>query len=190
MSAHRNGLHSQHPERIPDCRQDPQSMPPISMFHIPPPPIIFSSSRDARQVPMDVDSRPPVSQGSPNLSPQHGRESTCCPVSQGRKEIQEIISSFQGNLERILSSTFGTPSGQAMLSSLPPTTAPLPTSALCSNCTQQSTGNSYSCEHCRIVMVGLYPLSQGHSHVPITSAIHVTRKISQDFVSVSWVRIR
>ncbi|KAF8832007.1 hypothetical protein HHX47_DHR1000906 [Lentinula edodes] len=71
----------------------------ISYSHIPPPPIIFSS-RPCPQEPMDVGK--PETNDPPTV-PQHDIAS-CCAVAQTRKDVQELITSFKVDLDRVIAS--------------------------------------------------------------------------------------
>ncbi|GAV98769.1 zz type zinc finger domain-containing protein [Lentinula edodes] len=71
----------------------------ISYSHIPPPPIIFSS-RPCPQEPMDVGK--PETNDPPTV-PQHDIAS-CCVVAQTRKDVQELITSFKVDLDRVIAS--------------------------------------------------------------------------------------
>ncbi|KAF8167336.1 hypothetical protein B0H34DRAFT_681448 [Crassisporium funariophilum] len=168
------GAHSQAPQAVHSTFTNSRA---ISMSHIPPPPIIFSSSPSASsQVSMDVDTSTtgPFNQGSQRpgsqrSTPQHQTSASapraCCSVSQGKAEVEVMLQNFQEGLNRVMTSNFSTPLGsnpflpgtsfgeRNTLSSV--TSAPPP--FLCSVCTQnisraESLGSWYSCDNCHLVV--------------------------------------
>ncbi|KAJ3867306.1 hypothetical protein EV359DRAFT_34766 [Lentinula novae-zelandiae] len=83
----------------------------ISYSHIPPPPIIFSS-RPCPQAPMDVGK--PETNDPPTV-PQHDITS-CCAVAQTRKDVQELITSFKVDLNRVIASLDPSPQNDIPMS--------------------------------------------------------------------------
>ncbi|KAJ6621136.1 hypothetical protein B0H10DRAFT_2215397 [Mycena sp. CBHHK59/15] len=140
--------------------------PFIPASHIPPPPIILSTP----QAHMDVDSSSSdhySSSISSTLKPQHqhGPQSVaacnsaaCCAVSQGKVEMEQMVSKFKDDLDRILKASFGTPA----VSPLPvspsfPNMMPLipPSFCLfkyCTTCAKIFQGPWFACEKCSIVV--------------------------------------
>lgn len=83
----------------------------ISYSHIPPPPIIFSS-RPCPQDPMDVGK---AETNDPPTVPQHDITS-CCAVAQTRKDVQELITSFKVDLNRVIASLDPSPQNDIPMS--------------------------------------------------------------------------
>ncbi|KAL0951646.1 hypothetical protein HGRIS_008326 [Hohenbuehelia grisea] len=159
----------------------PPPPPPISLFHIPPPPIIYSSPpRAFTQDPMDVDPPPVVPKLFPNASrraqqpavpPKPDVLKPCACVG-GKKEVQELITTFQQDLDRVLTRVFGETQPEPRAPSvlprppiipppapyvpyLPPASTapkqPIPCcpSLWCSSCRQMFRGSSYfTCDRC------------------------------------------
>jgi next to BRCA1 gene 1 protein len=148
------------------------STPRVSWYHIPPPPVIFSFS--PHHAAMDVDHNTgspavtnttivPDRQDPPKVSPQHqvpqseaSHASSCCAVSQAKLEIQTLMGTFKDDIDRIITSAFGSPSStsQSPPSLFPNTTTaqPVPATAFpwnsCSQCSQRIYGLMYSCNKC------------------------------------------
>ncbi|KAJ3908964.1 hypothetical protein F5879DRAFT_1041371, partial [Lentinula edodes] len=99
----------------------------ISYSHIPPPPIIFSS-RPCPQEPMDVGK--PETNDPPTV-PQHDIAS-CCAVAQTRKDVQELITSFKVDLDRVIASLEPSPQNDIPmpLNQVPPSNVPESSSTL------------------------------------------------------------
>ncbi|KAJ3876844.1 hypothetical protein F5051DRAFT_331097 [Lentinula edodes] len=123
----------------------------ISYSHIPPPPIIFSS-RPCPQEPMDVGK--PETNDPPTV-PQHDIAS-CCAVAQTRKDVQELITSFKVDLNRVIASLDPSPQNdipmplsQAPLSedSIQPAKIPLQYN-LCWRCGVIKQGPWFDCSTC------------------------------------------
>lgn len=97
--------------------QQPYFNKPISLFHIPPPPIIFSAPpRAVTQAPMEVDSlstsyqtqqTPRQSHTPPQHNPFISKGVEYCSVAQGQSDIQALLTDFQRDLDSILTRTFG-----------------------------------------------------------------------------------
>lgn len=97
--------------------QQPYFNKPISLFHIPPPPIIFSAPpRAVTQAPMEVDSLstshqtqqiPQQSHTPPQHNPFISKEAEYCSVAQGQSDIKALLTDFQRDLDSILTRTFG-----------------------------------------------------------------------------------
>jgi next-to-BRCA1 protein 1 len=147
------------------------SNPFISLSHIPPPPVILSSTAASTpQAPMDIDcwtpdqSQSTLPSSSSTPKPQHQQrpqsESSCCAVSQGKLEMQEIVSKFKQDLDRILQSSLGTPEPMTPLAPLPvhKDMFPGPPSSFClfkycTTCAKIFQGPWFACEKCSIVVV-------------------------------------
>ncbi|KAF9469784.1 hypothetical protein BDZ94DRAFT_1286368 [Collybia nuda] len=90
---------------------------PISLFHIPPPPIIFPAPpRAVTHAPMEVDSLSTSFQSQQTPQQAHTlpephlvvpNQVKCCSVAQGRSDIQVLLADFQRDLDVILTRTFG-----------------------------------------------------------------------------------
>ncbi|KAJ7675344.1 hypothetical protein B0H17DRAFT_1081087 [Mycena rosella] len=134
-----------------------------SASHIPPPPIILSAASSSQAL-MDVDSTSAgrYSPGSTStFKPQHqhdpqsvtaGTPGACCAVSQGKVEMEQIVSRFKDDLDRILKSSFSSPA-PAPPSFMPP----LPPSSFClfkycTTCAKIFQGPWFACEKCSIVV--------------------------------------
>ncbi|KAJ7459185.1 hypothetical protein B0H11DRAFT_1737394 [Mycena galericulata] len=142
--------------------------PFISMSHIPPPPIILSSAASSTQTTMDVDSastdRFSPSSTASTLQPQHqhapqsataGSSASCCAVSQGKVEMEEIVTKFKDDLDRILKTSFGTPvSTPAPAPYMPPLQPPSSFCLFkyCTTCAKIFQGPWYACEKCSVVV--------------------------------------
>jgi next-to-BRCA1 protein 1 len=149
------------------------SSPAISFSHIPPPPVIFSSSFG-----VDADMNSPTVTNSTIGSDEHSfphvhvpqsRESTarppsCCAVSQAKAEIESLMASFKSDIDHIMNNTFGSP---------PPTATDTPTPVLptppcplhpqpqcCASCFQWLGSSWYTCLACsyKLVCVGPIPI--------------------------------
>lgn len=172
----------------PSHYQDSKYMshPPISLSHIPPPPIIYSSgpfptgSRVPSFPPMDIDQlapMAPLNHAQGLRFPQHPETprkrdaapvTACCDVTQGKQEVEALITKFKEDLEVTLKKAFGP--GYNMEHSLStlnplastsiPTPAP-PTQAApmlclykyCMPCGKIFQGAWYTCDKCSVVMV-------------------------------------
>ncbi|KAJ7193347.1 hypothetical protein GGX14DRAFT_589198, partial [Mycena pura] len=146
------------------------TQPYIPFAHIPPPPIILSSFPGASgKQELDVSSASYAPSSTSTLKPQHQREpqsvtagtpAACCAVGQGKLEIQDIVSRFKDDLDRILKdSGVGTPTPTPLLP--PPVCAPFmpppPPSSFClfkycTICAKIFQGPWYACETCSIVV--------------------------------------
>ncbi|KIM47460.1 hypothetical protein M413DRAFT_22123 [Hebeloma cylindrosporum] len=102
----------------PEFAQQSDATRRISMFHIPPAPLIPPTTRSvSSQVPMDVDPTTPTTSNIrpqlPGQAPQPSASApslgACCPVSQGRAEVQELLLNFQEGLNRVLESNLESP---------------------------------------------------------------------------------
>jgi len=98
----------------------PQSQPTpshISMFHIPPLPIIYLSSCSSSHPPMDVDpaladrsiesrnsSFPQHNESQPEQNTQ--KPSSCCAVAHGKAEMEHLLLNFKFDLDRIITTSF------------------------------------------------------------------------------------
>ncbi|KAJ7040345.1 hypothetical protein C8F04DRAFT_948739 [Mycena alexandri] len=139
--------------------------PFISVSHIPPPPIIMSSAGSSSAT-MDVDaSTRPYSPASTSTTPmpqQHhldpqsgtaaGKSANCCAVSQGKVEMEGIVSKFKDDLDRILKSSFS-PANSTPLPA--PFMAPPSSFCLfkyCTTCAKIFQGPWFACENCSIVV--------------------------------------
>lgn len=144
------------------------SVPPISMFHIPPPPIIFSATSSSFSL-AEIDSPGVSNRGTNSSGPQfqlapqpRAAVNPCCSVAQGKAEVQSLITGFQDHLNKVLMSTFGSPASLPA-SSPPPTDVEAAEnksvddltstglSSLCSICMQRQKGSWYSCDHCHLL---------------------------------------
>jgi len=109
------------------------SSPPMSLYHIPPPPVIFSSFSPSYGT-TDVDPMPcsPTVTNTTigpdrceprsNTSPQHQdpqpraatpKQPSCCGPSQAKLEIQTLMASFKNDLDNIITKSFGSLSSTA-----------------------------------------------------------------------------
>ncbi|KAF8899092.1 hypothetical protein BD779DRAFT_1486970 [Infundibulicybe gibba] len=167
--------------------------PPISLFHIPPPPIIFSSPpRAFTHKPMDIDITPVAANlGShPFTRPQQTdtpMPDDCCSVAQAKVEIQALLTHFQQDLDRILTRTFGpefvgtpTQNHRTLGHSIPSTSSlfmpPMPQVLMCSSCAKWFQGRWYACELCHYVMcVGCYDRGDPSYCFSTTGCHHMTR---------------
>jgi hypothetical protein len=94
------------------------SAPSISPAGIPPPPIIFHTA-SPRTSPTPLTT---VRLSPGQLSPLSRTPSTCCEPSQKKDEMRDMMSTFLRDLNRIASSTFDVPVGQAAIQG--PSTTP------------------------------------------------------------------
>lgn len=167
-------------EQTPTSQGTPQvdtpAQPPISMFHIPPPPIIYSISSSAPraldQAPMDVDPSPhgehyshhnPQGQESQQTAAKTDLASTepCCAFEQGKAEVQTLFDKFKKDLDSALISTFGpcncSKLENATASAYSPVSHPtLPVTCLykyCTSCAKIFQGPWYSCQNCNTTLV-------------------------------------
>lgn len=111
--------------------------PPSKMFPPPPPPILFPTSSKSCS------------------THECGTTGTayCCPITQGKADIQVLLSSFKEDLERILCGTFGT--GVSGVNVIPPQTETTPvsigantSSRWCFVCKTSFAGVWYGCIKC------------------------------------------
>jgi hypothetical protein len=92
-----------------------RAAPPMSMAAIPPPPILFSSpSRNSS--PVDTDPcaylfKPSVPVPFVTVTPP---APNCCQVSQKKEELQNMMTSFIRDLDKIATTTFGVSAAQAL----------------------------------------------------------------------------
>ncbi|KAJ7161311.1 hypothetical protein C8R43DRAFT_881257 [Mycena crocata] len=161
--------------------------PFISMSHIPPPPIILSSASSSHAT-MDVDSSAPGGyspSSTPTLKPQHQHDpqsvtaGSCCAVSQGKVEMEEMVSKFKDDLDRILKSSFGTPAPlppapATFMASLPPSSFCL--FKYCTTCAKIFQGPWFACEKCSIVVCLDCHEKQSDSFCVAAMAAHVMNK--------------
>lgn len=93
-------------------------VPPTASYSlpVPPPPMLFPSPLvQPYTVPMDVDEAPsaatprPAARTCPYSGPQQRGYPTapCCEVSQGRQEMQAVISEFMDKFDRVMVQSFG-----------------------------------------------------------------------------------
>ncbi|KAJ6483881.1 hypothetical protein DFH09DRAFT_1211561 [Mycena vulgaris] len=129
-----------------------------SAAHIPPPPIILSSASSS-QAQMDVDSSSTDRFSTSTFKPQHQHDpqsvtpAACCAVSQGKVEMEGIVSRFKDDLDRILKSSFATAAPAPPSFHMPP----LPPSSFClfkycTTCAKIFQGPWFACETCSIVV--------------------------------------
>ncbi|KAF8078982.1 hypothetical protein FPV67DRAFT_1404995 [Lyophyllum atratum] len=168
-----------------DSSSQPQTTPrPISSFYIPPPPVTFAvPPRAFSQAPMDIDPvLVDVSNQSSHRSHSEPRSvpppptynlSGCCSVAQTKAEIQDLLQTFQQDLDRILSRTFEySPPNQNMdhmnatmnatrnTSPTAPVNNPfLPSDFHCSSCGKPAVGQWFTCSACSALPYGT-PLCQ------------------------------
>ncbi|KAJ7786588.1 hypothetical protein B0H16DRAFT_1490973 [Mycena metata] len=136
--------------------------PFISVSHIPHPPIILSSAGSSATMDVDASTQaysPASTSTTPmpqqhHLDPQFGtaaKTAACCAVSQGKIEMEGIVSKFKDDLDRILKSSFSTPNSTAA-----PFMAPPPSSfclfKYCTTCAKIFQGPWFACENCSIVV--------------------------------------
>jgi next-to-BRCA1 protein 1 len=97
---------------------------PISFGAIPPPPIIFSavSSPVRTPQPMDVDITSSIPPPPPPI--ETTPHAPCCSVSHKKQEVQDLLSSFLRDFDRLTTSTFG--ASTAFLTPSPGTATPAP----------------------------------------------------------------
>lgn len=156
----------------PEVAQHSNFTRPNSMSHIPRAPTVTPTTRSASsQVPMDVD---PTTTTTSNIRPQLPRPApqhpafapslgTCCSVSRGRAEVQELLLNFQEGLNRVLESNLENPlvttpaAGNALYDGFSENSASAPPPSLCSVCTKNIApplnGQWYSCASCHVVVV-------------------------------------
>ncbi|KDQ31174.1 hypothetical protein PLEOSDRAFT_1111699 [Pleurotus ostreatus PC15] len=108
---------------LPNTSPAPNHVPlPLPMpFMVPPPPIIYSSPpRAYTQAPMDVDTAPasqtyrprpgallsPQAPSPPPPAPRASSPQRCACVD-GKKQIEDLLTSFKADLDNVLTSTFG-----------------------------------------------------------------------------------
>ncbi|KAJ6575392.1 hypothetical protein B0H19DRAFT_1254950 [Mycena capillaripes] len=156
--------------------------PFISISHIPPPPIILSSV-SGPSAKMDVDSSATPASTSTlmpqQLDPQSVIAGKCCAVSQGKVEMEEIVSKFKEDLDRILKSSFTTPA-----STPPPASFMAPTAApssfclfkYCTTCAKIFQGPWFACEKCSIVVCPTCHENQNSSFCVAAMAPHILKK--------------
>lgn len=136
-------------------------MTPPLVSHIPPPPIIYSSTSSTTGT-MDVGN---------GLEGTRGKVSSanlCCSAQSTKQDIQKLITSFKEDLDDILKTSFL--NKQATTPSPPLSTLPLPPrsgssarvaghvdvpgySPLCSVCAQTKQCSWSVCDHCHVVEV-------------------------------------
>ncbi|KAJ6503265.1 hypothetical protein C8R47DRAFT_969140 [Mycena vitilis] len=155
--------------------------PFISMSAIPPPPIILSSASGS-SAKMDVDSTAkaysPSSMSTPTPQHQHDPQSAtaCCAVSQGKVEMEGIVSKFKQDLDRILQSSFSTP-----VAAPSQTLTPMPTSnyclyKYCNTCARIFQGPWYACGTCSTVRCPGCFEKQGNDFCSAVNAPHTLKK--------------
>jgi next-to-BRCA1 protein 1 len=147
-----------------DRSSSPLSPPIISPFLPPSPPIFLRSSTPS---PTDMGHILPTRSSSIVTDPTVGAHqqddfsqrrtsfasSSCCNVSEGKLEIQRLMESFKSDLERVMTSTFGSPS-PGSLPSLPDlkTSAPAPSAThiqwFCVTCLNLIHGSWFACKQC------------------------------------------
>ncbi|KAJ7109944.1 hypothetical protein C8R44DRAFT_883963 [Mycena epipterygia] len=169
--------------------------PFISMSHIPPPPIILSTTSSPHGL-MDVDSSSadrysPSSTSTLQPGPQHqlpqsvtaGKPVACCAVSQGKVEMHEIVSKFKDDLDRILQFSLATPAPAPTVPFIPSSMPPPPPSSFClfkycTTCAKIFQGPWYACEKCSIVVcIGCHE-NQNTSFCVAAMAPHIMKKES------------
>ncbi|KAJ7751215.1 hypothetical protein DFH07DRAFT_745724 [Mycena maculata] len=168
--------------------------PFISMSHIPPPPIILSSAASSTQASMDVDATlgGRYSPGSTStLKPQHqhapqsataGTPATCCAVSQGKVEMEEIVAKFKDDLDRILRTSLGTPTtGSTSLPFMPSLQPTPPASSFClfkycTTCAKIFQGPWYACDKCSIVVCLGCHENQSNTFCVAAMGSHIMKK--------------
>lgn len=127
-------------------------------------------------------------------TPQHRASasslSSCCPVAEGRAEIHTMLTNFQENLNRVLSSNLGAP----MISSSDDASRSAPPSSLCSVCTKNISARNgpdawRSCENCHVIVVSI--CKSGYDLVAYIgiSAMVATMRLNRVSACVLWVRI-
>ncbi|KAJ7651681.1 hypothetical protein DFH06DRAFT_1207790 [Mycena polygramma] len=155
--------------------------PFISISAIPPPPIILSSASGSSAT-MDVDSSAkaysPCSMSTPTPQHQHDPQSgtACCAVSQGKVEMEGIVSKFKQDLDRILQSSFSTP-----VTTPAQTLTPMPTSnyclyKYCNTCARIFQGPWYACGTCSTVRCPGCFEKQGNDFCSAVNAPHTLKK--------------
>ncbi|KAF7347595.1 hypothetical protein MVEN_01516400 [Mycena venus] len=168
--------------------------PFISMSAIPPPPIILSST-PGPSASMDVDSsseRYSPSTTSTLMPQQHqsepqsvtaGKASSCCGVSEGKVEIEGIVSKFKEDLDRILKSSFATPAPTPLPPAAPafvPMPPPPPSSfclfKYCTTCAKIFQGPWFACEKCSIVVCPNCQENLGSGFCVAAMAPHIMKK--------------
>lgn len=146
---------------------------PISLSHIPPPPVLFTPPRAFAQDPASVETAPvnhynnpfllpfPQSQHAPAQPTTDTRSMTsCCSIAQGKTEVRDLISDFQRKLDDILTKTFGSQPKSNSQNTQPNSTVP-PTPpikpwfcpVLCVSCQNDVTElRQFTCENCRTIL--------------------------------------
>ncbi|KAJ7597410.1 hypothetical protein C8J56DRAFT_920004 [Mycena floridula] len=163
-----------------------QQFPPISISHIPPPPIIYSSnSPSTLPGPMDVDSTPlSIMPGMFHQPQLQGAASTPAVVSpaQGKSDVESLISKFKDDLDNILKSAFP-PSSFPSLPTVPQLTMTTPSifpasciRKQCSSCFLMFQGPWYNCEKCKIDICPQCMDAPISSHCSVHSGPHQLKK--------------
>lgn len=150
----------------------------ISMSHIPPPPIIFSTPpKTLSEAPMEVKFKPYVPQRTPQQSsPQDNypfipKRPELSSVAQGQSDVQALLTDFQRDLDDILTRTFGSAAardlqmnikfGSSSSGSCPRLNRSAPPQQLqpkpntCARCSSPlfGVGDTYTCEDCNDTLV-------------------------------------
>ncbi|KIJ66196.1 hypothetical protein HYDPIDRAFT_186653 [Hydnomerulius pinastri MD-312] len=173
--------------------------PPMRISPPPPPPILFSPS--VRQ------QLPPANCGSVN-----GGNPSCCSVAKGKADIETLLSSFKGDLDRIMRATFGADYAEKQQPSLakaepscstPATSLPIlplsnrisPTpsqtgagasASWCFVCRTSFTGVWYGCVKCpwHAVCPGCFSKSHHSAHTLSFGPSHVVQQRSPAVIPV------
>ena len=154
--------------------QEPNAFTPSS-FVIPPPPVLFSTP-PAQPATMESHTHVDTPGDSHNChlhstvgaAPRRGSSSSeCCSLAQSKVEIQDLVETFQTNLDHLLNRTFGRSlkvdtSRSSELHASPPiwATSPIsnpfqssPPSLSCGLCTNALIGRWYTCSDCHARVV-------------------------------------
>ncbi|KAJ7170143.1 hypothetical protein C8R46DRAFT_896701 [Mycena filopes] len=138
--------------------------PFIPVSHIPPPPIILSC-RSTMDVDASTEHYSPPSTAASTPVPQHhhldpqsgtaGQSANCCAVSQGKVEMEAIVSQFKDDLDRILKASFPPSTSTPLPFMSPPSSFCL--FKYCTTCAKIFQGPWFACEKCSIVVcLGCY----------------------------------
>ncbi|KAK7007044.1 hypothetical protein R3P38DRAFT_3034986 [Favolaschia claudopus] len=159
--------------------------PFILASHIPPPPIILSSTPSTQSMDVDRSAVHCTPSSTSTLMPQYHQSppqsvGSCCAVNEGKVEIEGIVSKFKEDLDRILKTNFASPEPashsppSAMTISMPSIVFCL--FKYCTTCAKIFQGPWFACQKCSTTVCPECHEKQTVTYCVAVNGPHVMKK--------------